>query len=200
MKKANITLGLVISTILVGALIFGIIAVRSQSPSGLAFSESENYAKNLNHIINEFFDTAGIYFPSGSCTFVAEELFNNIAPERIDTTSGYETTGREKLATWNFVVGRTTHFGTMDLVKGKSLIGARDANSFISFNTETVVRVPKKERLTFFSMDLYGVSEDLFYVNRGKFKTPTVECNFTARDGNAICNCKTSSIKGFTTD
>ncbi len=198
MKKANIALGLVVAILIVTGA--AIIAVNLQTPSGLVTGDNENYAVHINHVINEFFGTAGLAFPQGTCTFVAEELFNNLGPKRIDTTSGYTTAGREKLATFNFVVGRTTHFGTIDMVKGASLIGARDADSFISLNTETVVRIPKKERLTFFSMDLYGTSQDLFYVNRGRFSTPSVDCTFVTRQGVALCDCTAHTITGFTTD
>ena len=140
------------------------------SPSGLVVEGSNTYAKTFGHLVNEFFDVGGIYFPPGVCTNVLEELYLNIAPERVDVTQGFETTGRERLASINFVVKRTTPFGTLDMIKGQTLVGEPGIDSLININAETLIRVPKDQRATYMSIELLGISNTVFVVKKGEIE------------------------------
>ena len=80
------------------------------------------------------------------------------------------------------------------MINGNALIGGYD-DSMISINTEAVVRTPKDTRKTFFNMDLYGVTNQFFYVQRGRFSTPSLDCEFVNQEGTAICECEVHSIR-----
>ncbi len=181
----------------------GFVVINIPSLTGLAVRETEErqtYAHTLNDRITRFFGVYAIDFPRGTCTSIVEELFNDLAYRITEITSGYKTTGKERLATINFGVESTESLGTVDLVKGASLINKENTDSYISMHTETVIRLPKKERLTFFAFDLYGTTDVLFKVTKGRFSTPSVDCEFTAQNGIAECDCQTHPLKGFTTD
>ena len=103
--KNRSALELIFTGILILALIFA--GISTQSPTGQAvkeqLSEEKTYAHTLNHRITNFFDVDALVFPSGTCTAVTEELYNNLAYRTTEITSGYKTTGRQKLATINFI-------------------------------------------------------------------------------------------------
>ena len=181
----------------------GFVVIKTPALTGLAVQEKQEqqtYAHTLNDRITRFFGVYAIDFPRGQCTAIAEELYNELAFKTTEITSGYSTTGKERLATINFGVERTESLGTVDLVKGKTITGNEDTDSYISMHTESVIRLPKKERLTFFALDIYGTTDELFTVRKGRFSTPAVDCEFTAQNGIADCKCSTHPIKGFTTD
>ena len=172
------------------------------SPTGGAIveqeAESAHYAVALDHVVTDFFSVNAIEFPSGSCGDVARDLYSTVAFTSIDVSSGFGTTGVEGVSTLNFVIDRTARYGTMDLAKGKSIVGDKYSTSFISLNTETIVRVPKEVRTTYFSLDLYGTSGSTFQVDRGRFSTPSVDCDFlSSPEGIAVCNCNAHSISGI---
>ena len=39
------------------------------------------------------------------------------------------------------------------------------------------------------------MARDLFYVQRGRFATPSLDCDFVTQDGIAVCDCKVHSIR-----
>ncbi len=168
------------------------------SITGAATKETkEFYSYTLNHVVTEFFHDADINFPDGGCGDIAQELYGNIAYSPLDTSAGYGTTGADRLSTMNFVIDRTARYGTLDMAKGNEIISDGSTDSFISINTETIVRVPKEVRTTYFAMDLYGFSDNEFIVSHGSFSTPSVDCTFITRNGRAICNCSSHPITGI---
>jgi len=171
----------------------------NSTPTGAAITEETDnaYAVELHNIITDFFGINGIDFPDGNCGEVAKELYANIAFVSLDTTAGYGTTGSDRIATLNFVVGRTEKYGTLDMAKGNEIIGDGPTDSFISLNSEAVVRVPKEGRTTYFSMNLYGTSQGNFIATHGSFSTPSVDCKFVTRNGEAICDCNSHPITGI---
>ena len=160
-------------------------------------SSSSTYSVGLDHVVSNFFEIEAIEFPSGDCGDIARELYSDVAFTGMDTSNGFGTRGRDRIATMNFVTDRTARYGTLDLVRGLSLVGDGTSNSFLSVNTETIVRVPKEVRTTYFSLDLYGMSAGTFRVNRGRFSTPSVDCTFIADKGRAVCKCNAHSISGI---
>ena len=182
-------------------IFFALLNIRMPSPTGAAadvtHAEEEAYAVDLNSIVKGFFGDISIDFPDGGCGDIAKELYGNIAYTPLDVSSGYGTTGPDRIATMNFVIDRTTKYGTLDMAKGSDVINDGLTDSFISINTETIVRVPKEIRTTFFAMDLYGTSDGDFIVMHGSFSTPSVDCKFVAKDGIAICNCASHPITGI---
>jgi len=168
------------------------------SITGAATQETtEFYAHTLNHLVTEFFRDADIDFPDGGCGDIAQELYGNIAYTPLDASAGYGTTGVDRISTMNFVIDRTTRYGTLDMAKGRGVINDEMTDSFISINTETIVRVPKEVRTTYFAMDLYGMSDGNFIVMHGSFSTPSVDCTFITRNGKAICDCASHPISGI---
>ncbi len=171
----------------------------NSTPTGASITEETDnaYAVELHNIIISFFGINGIDFPDGKCGDVAQELYANIAFTSLDTTAGYGTTGDDRIATLNFVVDRTEKYGTVDMAKGSEIIGDGPTDSFISINSEAIVRVPKEGRTTYFSMNLYGTSQGNFIVNHGSFSTPSVDCTFITRNREAICECISHPITGI---
>jgi len=175
----------------------------SHSPTGAVVNDDASdttnhaYALALDGVVSAFFNTQTIAFPQGDCGDVARDLYNTIAFTSVDTSSGFVTRGPDRVATLNFVTDRTARYGTLDLVNGPSLIGDEGTTSFLSINTETIVRVPKEVRTTYFSLDLYGTTNTQFHVTRGKFSTPSLDCSFVSTGDIALCNCKAHSITGI---
>lgn len=199
-KKVIACLSAFVSVLCVAVLVL----VQSSSPTGFVVEpvskEAETYAQTLNHVVLDFFDVAGVVFPQGACVDVAKGLYNSITMKSLDTSEGFMGGSRERLMTLNFALDWSEKFGTIDMVRGKSLIGENEVDSFISINTETGVHVPRKDRITFFSMDLYGDSTGVFMIHRGRFSTPSVDCEFTSNKGIADCSCRSHAIKGWWSD
>ncbi len=184
----------------VGIVLFFFLVNIDGKPSitGAATEEKEpSHAKVLDNIITNFFGDFHIDFPDGGCGDIAQELYGNIAYSPLDTTAGYGTTGSHRIATMNFVIDRTARYGTVDMAKGSDIIDDGQTDSFISINSESIVRVPKEVRTTYFSMDLYGLSEGQFVVTHGAFSTPSVDCTFITQNRMAICDCVSHSIVGI---
>ncbi|MBS3124874.1 hypothetical protein J4211_01310 [Candidatus Woesearchaeota archaeon] len=181
--------GIIFILLLTGAMVqFG------GTPTGAVVKEN-SYALTLDDTVNRFFETYAVTFPQGSCGEVARQLYEQIALPALDTSDGFATQGPERLATINFVVKRTSHFGTLDMSKGKTLNG--NEGGFLSINTETLVRVPKDQRSTYYFMDLYGIPQGTFIITKGSFSTPSVDCTFNNIQGRAVCNCSTHPISAI---
>ena len=196
MKKANIGLGLIVRTILIAAVTIFLVSARS--PTGLFVADKENtYAETFGHVVNKFFDIEAVYFPPGICTSIVEEIYAELAGSRIDVTRGIETTGNEKLATMNFVVNRIMPYGTLDMVKGTNLIDSPVMDSFISISAEMVAHTTRSRRLNYYTIDLFGKTNGLFYVEKGKLATPSVDCYFATKNGDTLCSCKAHTITGI---
>lgn len=178
---------------------FALMSMKEPFITGAASTEEnvKSYAMVLDNVITNFFGIQGINFPNGKCGDIAQELYSNIAFSSLDTTAGYGTTGPDRIATLNFVVDRTEKYGTVDMAKGSEIIQDGTTDSFISINTETIVRVPKEVRTTYFSMDLYGISNGAFIISHGSFSTPSVDCTFITRNSMAICDCVSHPITGI---
>jgi hypothetical protein len=185
----------------VGLVLFFFLVSLDGKPSITGASTTEendaSHALVLDNVITNFFGDEHIDFPDGGCGDIAKELYGNIAYSQLDVTAGYATTGSHRIATMNFVVDRTSKYGTVDMAKGSDVIDDGQIDSFISINSETIVRVPKEVRTTYFSMDLYGMSRGMFSVMHGSFSTPSVDCTFFTRDGRAICDCVSHPITGI---
>lgn len=149
--------------------------------------------------VSDFFEVLDVQFPSGSCGDIASGLYSSIAYKEVDSTVGFATTGDDRVATVNFVIDRINHYGTMDMANGNAVLAGDAAEGFIAFDAESIVRVPKETRSTYFFLELYGSVDEFFIVKRGKFSTPSVDCSFESRDGVAVCNCQTHRIYGIRT-
>ncbi|PIN76244.1 hypothetical protein COV18_00395 [Candidatus Woesearchaeota archaeon CG10_big_fil_rev_8_21_14_0_10_37_12] len=187
---------------------FLLIGLDTSSPTGLTgyaiiHTTEENqqtYAHTLHKVSTNYLGVEAFSFPSGICTDIARDLYRQLAYQTMDTSTSFTTQGVEKTKTMNFIVGRTTTFGTLDLTRGETLLQSKEAETMLSLSAETVVRVPKKERLTFFNMDLYGYSREYFYIIHGRFSTPTLDCSFTSKEGIATCDCEAHTMQGVVTD
>ncbi len=195
---------------IIAFVILGFLLARVSSPTFLvvepavfkenSLEQKQTYAHNLNDRVIKFFGVLDLEFPRGVCTDAVKELYQQLAHKTTEITSGFRTFGVQRVGTINFGVESTETFGTIDLVKGNTLVGNNEEDSFISLHGESVIRLPKKERLTFLSMDFYGNSRGFLIINRGRFSTPALDCEFTSKNNVAICNCTTHKISGFTTD
>ena len=180
--------------------------LQSQTPTIQAIrqntlqEERQTFAHNLNDRITKFFEVYAIDFPRGTCTSTIEELYNDFAYRTTEITSGFRTTARQKFTTLNFGIETTESIGTIDMVKGKELVGVEDFNAMISLHMESIARASREDRRTFFMIDLYGNTDELFKVKKGKFSIPSLDCEFTTEKETANCTCKTHTIKGFVTD
>lgn len=157
------------------------------------------YAIALRHIVNEFFGIQGVQFPKGSCAEVARDLYAGIVSQSLNEQSGFITDGPNKLATISFDIEMLDIFGTVDMVKGPLIMNSEEVDSLITISTEAIIRVPKEIKTTYFFLDLYGTSEEVFQVTRGSFSTPSVDCSFVTRDGEAICDCDVHRVSGVRT-
>jgi len=182
--------------IIIAVVLAGVYLVDSSSPTGLVVDE-EIHAKNLNNLVNDFFRITNVQFPSGACSLVARDIFYNLVDSPVDVTAGFITDGDERIASVNFVTDRTRKFGTIDLSYGNKLLEEDNANSMISTSTSAIVNVPKRSRVNFLNMDLYGYSDGSFYVNKGRFSTPTMDCAFVRNNGETICDCVSHTISGM---
>lgn len=187
---------LIISTALV--VFFAVLQLDMPSPTGATIVKPTEgtYAIAIDHIVNRFFNVAGIRFPLGTCGDVVRELYGNVAYDSLSASSGFGSRGEHRLATVSFAIEQTDTFGTVDMVKS-SILNGGDVNSFITMSVETIVRVPKDTRSTYLFMDLYGVSDGEFKVVHGGFSTPSVDCTFVTKEGTAICDCKAHRIYGI---
>jgi hypothetical protein len=186
---------LVLSLIMLKALVLIFFITSSYGITGGAvIGDAETYAHTPAGRVHEFFGVNGVVFPTQGCGEVASGLYYNIADKTADDMAGFATTGQNKAATINFILDRIRLVGTIDLVQG-SMIDDPYSDSMISINTEAVVRTPKDTRKTFFNMDLYGVTNQLFYVQRGRFATPSLDCEFVTQNGQAICDCEVHAIR-----
>jgi len=185
----------------VGIVLFFFLVSIDGKPSitGAATADEKGTSRAfvLNDFVKNFFGDIDIDFPDGGCGDIAQELYSTVAFSELDDTSGYSTTGRSRIATMNFVTGRTAKYGTLDMAKGSDVINDGMTDSFISLNSETIVRVPKEVRTTYFAMDLYGFSNNEFVVTHGTFSTPSVDCSFVTRNRMAICDCVSHTIRGI---
>jgi hypothetical protein len=167
--------------------------------TGLAVDDTMAYS--LHSHAMDFFGTSELIFPPSQCSQTLSDLYNDVARAPLDVSTGFSTTGGERLSTLSFVIDRTEKYGTADFVKSPTFI-YRHVDSLISINTEAVVRVPKETRTTYVVMDLYGSSSptprgSLFLVQGGRFSTPSVDCFFVYVNGRTVCDCDVHSIQGI---
>ncbi|VVB81900.1 Uncharacterised protein [uncultured archaeon] len=161
--------------------------------TGQAVEEAESYPVMLNDVVRDFFAVGYVDFPSGGCGDVAASLYDNIFLTPLDATTGFATVGVDRLATVNFVIDRTERLGTLDMMSRSD----GGENAVLNVNAEAVVNIPKQSRSTFVVMDLYGTTTDKFYVTKGRFSTPSLDCTFVTRNDQTVCDCKVHSITGI---
>lgn len=167
--------------------------------TGLAAGDTRAYS--LHSHAMDFFGTSEVVFPPSQCSQTLSDLYDDVAREVLDVSTGFRTTGSERLSTLSFVIDRTEKYGTADFVKSPTFI-YRHVDSLISINTEAVVRVPKETRTTYVVMDLYGSSAptpmgSFFLVQGGRFSTPSTDCFFIYVNGRTVCDCDVHSIQGI---
>ncbi|RMD58292.1 hypothetical protein D6825_01330 [Candidatus Woesearchaeota archaeon] len=191
-------------------LLFALLSVRLQTPTGNASNalqplpilqedeESQDrkfHAYTLSDLINKFYKVRAVRFPEGECTRIAAELYHSVVGQTLAVTSGYSTGGNERVATYTYGTERT--IGSIDMIHGRGLVKEQDANSLLTFNAETVVRIPPDPmKMTRITLDLYGQSDGKLYITKGKFTTPALECSFTSDRGVALCDCTAEPING----
>lgn len=193
--KALFHLGFLLALVLA----VGLLVIKTPALTGAAVQETEErktYAHTLNDRITRFFGVYAIDFPRGTCTSILEELFTDIVFDITEVTRGYSTTGKERIATLNFGIQQSETLGTIDMIKGASLTGDEKTEGYITMTSQSYIRVPKKQRLTFFSIGILGTLDQLFRVTKGSFSTPALDCTFTTNDGVADCSCSMHPIKG----
>ncbi|MCX6708257.1 MAG: hypothetical protein NTW67_01220 [Candidatus Woesearchaeota archaeon] len=78
-------------------------ALSGHSLTGQVVEEPEAYPVTLNDVVKDFFVVSYVDFPSGGCGDVAAGLYENIFMRSLDATTGFATTGVDRLATINFV-------------------------------------------------------------------------------------------------
>lgn len=199
-------------TIILCAIAFFLVAIiytaglKSQTPTVQAINqqtaqeERPTFAHNLNDRITKFFEVYAIDFPRGTCTSAIEELYNDFAYKTTEIASGFKTATKQKFTTINFGIEPLETIGTIDMVKGKDLVGTEDFDAMLSMHMESIARASREDRRTFFTMDLYGETKELFKIKKGKFSTPALDCEFTTQEETADCTCRTHSVEGFVTD
>jgi len=186
-------------------LFFALLHVEIPGPTGGAIvqtytnheHESDTYAELLHDHVKEFFGIAGVYFPNDACGGIARSMYEEITFRPVDVTTGFESQGQERIATKNFVIDRLRRYGTIDMAHGASILEEFDADSMISLNAEAIVAVPKEDRANFFSMDLFGFIDGDFYVQKGRFSTPSMDCAFVRYNGDVACDCDAHPIRGI---
>ncbi len=174
---------------------FALLNVNMPSITGRYVQEShvDVRAVTLNDIVKDFYGVRYIDFPAGGCGDVAASLYDDVFLRPVDDTAGFSSVGAERIATVNFVIDRTERLGTLDMMLKSN--GGEDA--ILNVNAEAVVVIPKQTRSTFMLMDLYGTLGDHFYVTRGRFSIPSLDCTFITNDDQTICDCKVHSISGI---
>ena len=174
---------------------FALLNVDVPSLTGRFVEESQVEVRSitLNDIAKDFFGVRFIDFPSGDCGDVAASLYDNVFLRPVDDTAGFVTSGYDRLASINFVIDRNERLGTLDMMTQSN----GGENAVLNVNTEAVVVIPKQTRSTFMVMDLYGSLSDRFYVTRGRFSIPSLDCTFVTRNDQTVCDCKVHSISGI---
>jgi|GEM_PF-1791009 len=180
----------------VAVLLLGGLLLSDSSITGNIVEGSSMYS--LHSHAMDFFKTSEIVFPPSVCGQSLQDLYDEVARAPLDVSTGFKTTGSERLSTLSFVVDRTEKYGTADFVKSPTFIYP-NVDGLISINTEAVVRVPKETRTTYVVMDLYGASSrsSLFEVKGGRFSTPSVDCFFVNIYNRTVCDCDVHSIQGI---
>lgn len=183
----------------VAFVLLGVLFVSDNSITGRIVDDTMAYS--LHSHAMDFFGTSEIVFPPSVCSQTLSDLYDDVARSSLDVSTGFITTGSERLSTLSFVIDRTEKYGTADFVKSPTFI-YRHVDSLITINTEAVVRVPKETRTTYVVMDLYGSSSQtsrgsLFLVQGGRFSTPSVDCFFVYVNGRTVCDCDVHSIQGI---
>lgn len=184
-------------------LFFALLNVQLPSLTGGAIitqyttEEQEVAAYRLHDKVKDFFQIQGIQFPEGPCSLIAQQMYEDIALKSLDVSSGFANTANERIASMNFVIDRLRRYGTIDMIKGETLLSNYDVNSMISLNMESIVTVPKEDRTNFYSMDLLGNTADKFYITKGRFSTPSFDCAFVQYNGDVACDCDAHPIRGI---
>ena len=189
MKKLTLPI-IIIAFILQLILLFGGISITGGAIIGDAQTKTSAPADQ----IHEFFLVDDVIFPIGGCGDIAKGLYESTLKQQANEMVGFKTEGPTRAATINFVLDRIRKFGTVDMITG-NLIDDPYADSLISINTEAVVRTPKETRKTFYNMDLYGIANQYFYIQHGRFATPSLDCTFFNKEGYAVCDCEVHAIR-----
>lgn len=151
------------------------------------FNRPATYAYTLNHHMQDFFNVPNAVFPECACTQVAREIGRRFDEMPLQVTEDFTTYGPQRVS--SRVFGIEQEFaGGLEMVYGKDLVNKPGQDSAINMLVETVVRLPRLERSSGVEMTLYGVTEDVLYVNAGRIRTPMLECTFY-RTVNNQCNC-----------
>jgi hypothetical protein len=182
-------------------IFFALIHLDTPSTTGAAIIKdntgSESYAMNMHTAVLDFLQVEGISYPSNECTEIARELYVNIARPSAVVTAGFSSSGPERVASINFVTEWDDVYGTIDLIHGKNILSDYNADTMMSVNVESIVRLPKRARANFFSLDAFGFSRDRFYVTEGRFSTPSFDCYFAKVNGEFLCDCDAHPIAGI---
>ncbi|MEM3154369.1 MAG: hypothetical protein QW165_02250 [Candidatus Woesearchaeota archaeon] len=182
-------------------IFFALMHVEMLSLTGAAivkdYTGKESYAMNMHATVLKFLQVEGITYPHHVCTEIAKELYLNIAQPSAVVTAGFASSGPERVASINFVTEWDDVYGTIDIIHGKEILSDYDADTMMSISVESIVRLPKRARANFFSLDLFGFSRDRFYITEGKFSTPSFDCYFGRENGELMCDCDAHPIAGI---
>jgi hypothetical protein len=188
-----------VTVVLVGVLIISpnyFAGPKFETPTGQLiytppYKESQDFSYSLDDWVNGFFRIRGLKWPKGSCTDVANQLFDFVIYSHLTVTEDFSTFGPERMS--NVVYGlEQEHAGAIEMIYGKDLLKDYPGDSALHLYAESVVRIPHVDRASEMHLNLFGYSEDYFYVTHGRIVTPTLECDFTSKEGVATCECKYS--------
>ena len=177
--------------------LLGLFLLTSSAITGNFVISGEPHPMMLNDVVTSFFNVDGVRFPSGSCGDIMSQFYADIGFTPLDTNTGFRTAGENRLATINFVIDRTARMGTVDMGTGRMLTDGAAADGFLNLDVSAIVRVPKALRVTTVQLHAYGTLRKSFTLTHGTFTTPSVDCTFTSRDGNAVCSCASHEQQGL---
>ncbi len=161
----------------------GHIIIHEEKPS--------SYAYTLRDWVYKFFQTEGVVFPTGTCSDITREFLSQFLQKGPSVTEKFATTGIQRVQSLLFGIEQE-FVGAIEMVHGKDLVEQQGSDSILNLWVEGVVRLPKLSRASEMEITIYGEAKDMFYVKKGRFSTPMIECNFTAlHDGTSDCKCST---------
>lgn len=146
------------------------------------------HSYSMGDWVNGFYQIRGIVWPKGSCTKVAQDLYDFLANNHMTVSEDFSTFGDERVS--NLVFGiEQEHAGAVEMVHGEDLLKGYPGDSAMHVYAESVVRIPHMDRASEIHLNLFGYAEDYLYVTYGKIVTPTLTCEFTSQEGVAQCDC-----------
>jgi len=159
------------------------------------YKEEGVYSYTLGDWVNGFYQVRGLVWPRSACTMVAKELYDSVATAHLTVSEDISTFGEERMSNIMFGIEQEKA-GAVEMIYGNGLLNKYPGDSAMHVYVESVVRIPHVDRASQIHLNLFGYSEDYFYITYGKIITPTITCEFTSEDGLATCNC----TYGLTTD